>query len=185
VPEKSKRSVAKVSAPTVRESSAAKKRKAPRGKRGEKVVHIGDIAIDSGQLVMADPCRMDETMAALAYELGPACHRSGELNMGTGVILPTGLGDGIYPVIACYGKIHGIAGRVSAIFVDFTNPMRGHGCEEPFPHDFVDDCYYGSYFGPQILPDLPKDQDGDGLVLNRIDRGEDAPRPTLSVVGQE
>lgn len=58
----------------------------------EEIVHLGEILVDSGQIEIKDPCH-DHT---------------------DGILVSTGYGDGIYPVL---GKV--VNGRVMEVFIDF------------------------------------------------------------------
>ena len=110
-------------------------------------IHIGDIAIDSGRLVMVDPCRIQEVADTANAALDVVCIRkdfSPTVNMGIGVVLPTGLGDGIYPVIAHYETHKQFGRRIMGLTVLFDNPFRGFGCSNREPHKFRDACFEGS-----------------------------------------
>lgn len=123
-------------------------------------LHIGDIAIDGGRLVMADPCRVEEVMRQLLKRDEKVDHNqaaidgtdvvnfrkafSSKLNMGIGVLLPTGLGDGIYPVFANYETTKDFGRRITQITIVFSNPFRGRGCRNTKPHKIVEQCMYGS-----------------------------------------
>ncbi|MGO9274292.1 MAG: hypothetical protein ACLQOO_29330, partial [Terriglobia bacterium] len=72
----------------------------------------------------------------------PDCPRD-ENGTGTQVRL-TGLCDGIYPVIA---EVGGYGGRIERVHIEFTNPFRGRGCQEPFPHPWRDSCQEGKTEG--------------------------------------
>ncbi len=79
--------------------------------------HIGNVAVDSGQILMVDPCYLGEWKDGehddLKSHYGQACHltsntkkQGGEIIVsgvaGTGVVASSGYGDGHYPVIATY-----------------------------------------------------------------------------------
>jgi hypothetical protein len=69
-----------------------------------------------------------------------------KLVMVIGVDVPTGLGDGIYPVIAQYHTSEGFGRRILSIYIDFRNPMRGTGCPvgRDWPHKLSKACWRGS-----------------------------------------
>jgi len=103
--------------------------------------HVGDCSVDSGQLIIIDPCYLDEwrdgefnlTKYEELSEKGEkfdnwppadnsydeACrvtleNRAGPVHNGLAVVTSTGFGDGTYPVMA---RIEG--GRVMEISIKF------------------------------------------------------------------
>jgi len=104
-----------------------------------KKVKIGTAGVDSGQLMVSDPCyvkdfinndfndtprkKIDNT-----YSYNGACQQTlknenqgGELGNGLGVVFSTGIGDGSYPVYAYLGEIDGFGERVLKVEIDFTD----------------------------------------------------------------
>ena len=98
------------------------------------LTHIGNIAIDSGQAMVGDPCYLDEyepwndNMEQFneypkhkgKYSYLGACEATitkgyGELGMGSAVAFSTGYGDGLYPVYAEFNE----DGRVAKVVIDF------------------------------------------------------------------
>lgn len=107
------------------------------------LVYLGDVGVDSGQLMITDPCYVDsewidepfnmhgpagsremmkEREVLMRYSYDGACHAAmrggGELafrlgHAGAGVAFPTGWGDGIYPV---YAERHN--GRTVRVFIN-------------------------------------------------------------------
>lgn len=103
---------------------------------------IGVVAVDSGQLILTDPCYVDDgswnpdtdapghwgmksdTPDEFSYH-GACCQTlseklGGQLNFpsgikGAGVAVSTGLGDGLYPVFATYDDV----GKVAKVEVEF------------------------------------------------------------------
>jgi hypothetical protein len=88
---------------------------------------IGHCAVDSGQLVISDPCYLrswrdgdsegdnhyaDACRATLSEDMGGEVLVAG--SGGTGVAVSTGYGDGCYPVQAIYKH-----GRVKEIRIKF------------------------------------------------------------------
>jgi hypothetical protein len=73
---------------------------------------IGQVAIDSGSLLLCDPCNAAEQAGLIinAYEQG----RRPQYNTVLATLTETGLGDGIYDVMA---KMR--AGRVAEIQITF------------------------------------------------------------------
>jgi hypothetical protein len=134
-------------------------------------VHIGDIMIDTGTLIMADPCRIDEMAEAwnesLTNENGPETICPRQNGMGFGVALPTGLGDGIYPVYAAYETTAAFGRRISHIHIEFTNPLRGTGCSKEFPHKAEEICSFGSIVpeARRYVTGIPRKPLPKGVVL--------------------
>ena len=60
-----------------------------------RVEKIGTVAIDTGHVVILDPCRVDEVLDRFNEPLKPAA-QLGQFVVGS----QTGLGDGRYPVFA-------------------------------------------------------------------------------------
>jgi hypothetical protein len=114
-------------------------------------LHIGDFKVDTGTMILGDPCYLQQAMADYAAADGddlidaPDCPRD-ERGMGKFVKLETGLGDGIYPVIAAQQLIDcGTKHWVTlAIMISFANPFRNSGCQKPFPHPSEEGCKYGA-----------------------------------------
>lgn len=85
---------------------------------------IGEIEVDTGTLIIIDPCRMEEVSGLPLSQLlegGQVCgpYRDG-LPRKTAVISPTGLGDGRYPVFARTMTIPEWGKRVVQIIIDFN-----------------------------------------------------------------
>ena len=92
-------------------------------------IHIGNVAVDSGQILIVDPCYLSEwkdgEYGDLKSHYGRACHLTsdtknlgGEMIVsgiaGTGVAASSGYGDGLYPVIATYKD-----GRIKKLEIHF------------------------------------------------------------------
>lgn len=92
---------------------------------------IGHVGVDSGQLIITDPCYLDSwendefdsADAPLNYSYSGACaatlgkNGGAEIGSGTqGVASRTAYGDGCYPVF----QIIGDDGTVEGLFVDFN-----------------------------------------------------------------
>lgn len=103
-----------------------------------KKVKIGTAGVDSGQLMVSDPCYVkdfisnevdfDNKKNDNSYSYNGACHQTlnnetqgGELGNGLGVVFSTGIGDGSYPVYAYLGEIDGFGERVLKVEIDFTD----------------------------------------------------------------
>jgi hypothetical protein len=80
---------------------------------------IGSVYVDSGQLMITDPCYLkrwkndkfvDCNEAPYSYSYNGACNatmspdKAGSLQNGFGVAFSSGYGDGEYPVFATYNK---------------------------------------------------------------------------------
>jgi hypothetical protein len=80
---------------------------------------IGAIAIDSGQLLLVDPCNVE--LAAQAAEGGSAIASKTHLtfplssSVDGAILITTGYGDGLYPV---YAEIRD--GRIMRVIIDFN-----------------------------------------------------------------
>lgn len=92
---------------------------------------IGHCGVDSGQIMIADPCYVvgddftdadyekvceltlsDDQAGALPYEMG---------HEGKAVATSTGIGDGKYPVYATYEDIDGWGTRITKVEIDFSD----------------------------------------------------------------
>lgn len=103
-----------------------------------KEVYIGSIAVDSGQMMLCDPCYIDSNwkqnnaqadftnLSAYSseYSYEGACEASlsaksaGILSneyVGLGAVCSTGWGDGMYPVFVVYND----EGRISEMRIEF------------------------------------------------------------------
>lgn len=92
------------------------------------VVHIGDIDVDSGSIIITDPCYWHEcgmhedAIDALNPGWKPVNtaeipHDAG--HMGKAVASRTGLGDGTYPVYATFEDVPGWGRRVAKLEIFF------------------------------------------------------------------
>tara|TARA_B100001939_G_C16825276_1_gene566183 strand:- start:90 stop:422 length:333 start_codon:yes stop_codon:yes gene_type:complete len=104
-----------------------------------KKVKIGTAGVDSGQLMVTDPCYINKFInndfddyegkkKDTSYSYSGACtqtlrneNQGGELANGLGVVFSTGIGDGSYPVYAYLGEIDGFGERVLKVEIDFTD----------------------------------------------------------------
>lgn len=100
---------------------------------------------------MCDPCRAEEVAAQANESDEQEAHQytkvfGEKLVRGVGVNVPTGLGDGIYPVIAHYETLEGIGRRLFSIYIPFGNGMRGSGCSvgRDWPHKVSKECWRGN-----------------------------------------
>jgi hypothetical protein len=94
---------------------------------------IGEVSVDTATLVIADPCRLGAQgwdyverspnqlpEDSLVVDKHPDPDPSHEA-----VVVPTGLGDGIYPVFANYVDCGEWGERIMSITIDFTPPHYG------------------------------------------------------------
>ena len=82
-----------------------------------RIEKIGTIAVDTGRLVILDPCRIDEVMEHLDEPINLG-KQLGEFVVGS----ETGLGDGRYPVFAEIVNHESLGERVVALHVHL-DPM--------------------------------------------------------------
>lgn len=108
-------------------------------------VLIGHCAVDSGQIMLVDPCYvtdnafvgMDtEPFAAdlpkpYPFSYNGACSAScseesaGQIGRGTAVVASSGYGDGRYPVYATYVDAGEFGTRVASVRIEFIAPAEG------------------------------------------------------------
>lgn len=98
--------------------------------------YIGSFGVDSGQVMIGDPCYLDDwnnnkddefntyPQRAGEYSYLGACQatienkiQAGVLGGGLSVVAVTGYGDGVYPVYAEYNS----DGRISKITIEFED----------------------------------------------------------------
>ena len=67
---------------------------------GVERIKIGSVGVDSGTLLIGDPCYCfaDDDLGAAFSGIGTGLHGEAVLPGGMGVISSTGYGDGVYPV---------------------------------------------------------------------------------------
>lgn len=114
---------------------------------------IGHVGVDSGQILLTDPCYLDswkdddafsvieagrlnghhneEPLDTYPYSYGGACGAScsrnhgAELEAGTGVCVSSGLGDGLYPVYVEYTEMMGK--RIKSVTIEFLEDELNEG----------------------------------------------------------
>lgn len=89
-------------------------------------IFMGHVAVDSGRLLIIDPCKIDLLSAS---EIHGICWDSGlaetiQVNTpkgkpGLAVIFDTGLGDGLYEVFGLVKKVRGIGLRIAEVKIEF------------------------------------------------------------------
>jgi hypothetical protein len=100
-----------------------------------KFKHVGDVGVDSGQIMVGDPCYVREFVSdefnnvesvdgAFPYSYSGACSATcsagaGQLavrpGVGSAVVSSTAFGDGIYPVFQVFED-----GKLVALHIDLT-----------------------------------------------------------------
>lgn len=86
---------------------------------------VGHVDVDSGQVILTDPCYVDEGFSYDEMLKGWGAHFGGDVERehampgprDLGVVVQTAWGDGSYPV---YAEIQG--GRVMRVTVEFDDP---------------------------------------------------------------
>lgn len=87
-------------------------------KHASRWVRLGEVATDTGWIVVVDPCRVDE-----ASGLMTAAARTSAFTFPGGVATRAGIGDGIYPVTAEIVDMGPDLGeRVARVVIDFKLP---------------------------------------------------------------
>jgi hypothetical protein len=88
---------------------------------GDEWITIGQIHIDSGNIMVCDPCQFYSDIHPLeeTWDKGGYGHQIGE---GIAVLALTGLGDGAYNVEALIGEVEGWGERMKEIRVRFVGP---------------------------------------------------------------
>jgi hypothetical protein len=109
------------------------------------IYRLGTVGVDSGQLLVTDPCYIGEGFAADPddlrfdvpgeYSYSGCCSTTisnnigGNLGKETGVVFSSGFGDGSYPVYA-----HIVEGRVIGVVIDMGMNYFGDEAEERDAH---------------------------------------------------
>lgn len=94
------------------------------------VVLVGHCAVDSGQIMITDPCYVigdDFTQKdyeavceiTLSDEHGGFPFEGG--HDGKAVVTSSGIGDGYYPVYVTYMDVDGFGRRVASLTIDFSD----------------------------------------------------------------
>lgn len=95
-------------------------------------LRIGSVSVDSGQVMIGDPCYLDNWVAndysseaqaagSRDYDYASACAatlsplKAGELADGLSVVTSTAWGDGSYPVYVTYNE-HGRVTKIEVLF---------------------------------------------------------------------
>ena len=100
---------------------------------------IGHVWVDSGQIMLGDPCYLTDwggndfndakegrfSSAKFTYDYHGACEASmskdnaGMLNEGSAAVVTSGFGDGAYPVTITYSDEGSWGRRVKSVRIDF------------------------------------------------------------------
>lgn len=89
-------------------------------------IMIGRCGVDSGQIMIVDPCYViDEKFSEQQYdeccEVTLSDRQGGQIMNSAAVVSTTGIGDGYYPVYATIEEIGGWGQRVTKLEIDFTD----------------------------------------------------------------
>jgi hypothetical protein len=98
---------------------------------------IGRCGVDSGQIMIVDPCYViDNSFGEQDYEECCAVTSegdgAGQVMRDLAVVTTTGIGDGYYPVYATTEDLGGWGERITRIEIDFTDHVlleKNTGCE--------------------------------------------------------
>jgi hypothetical protein len=85
-------------------------------------IYLGATGVDSGQLFISDPCyiKMDKPNDTISYDEmcqygdRPSKQLINKFGAEVGVVVPTTIGDGVYPVYGKYNK----KGQLKQIIID-------------------------------------------------------------------
>ena len=89
----------------------------------EKWKKIGMAGVDSGELIICDPCYLNQKSVAKVFANG--CGRQHKQlkfdagHAGAGVAFSSGIGDGCYPVYARIEEVPGWGKRICEVRIDF------------------------------------------------------------------
>jgi len=109
-------------------------------KRVLKRVLVGRCGVDSGQIMIADPCYLigddfadKDYKAACAITLSD--DQAGSLpfakgHEGKAVVASSGIGDGFYPVWAIYDEVEMFGERIMKLEIDFSDHIYLKNAEE-------------------------------------------------------
>jgi hypothetical protein len=92
----------------------------------DRVVQLGYVPVDSGHLMICDPCYAHEgydwtTMVETIMRASATEKKGGEVLLadvaGTGIVFESGLGDGVYKVTAVIGDVPGWGERIKRVTI--------------------------------------------------------------------
>ena len=87
-----------------------------------KYVKLGVVGVDSGQLMVCDPCYISEDSIKDILSYDTICATEHQLNYrlghaGLGVVFPSGFGDGLYAVYGSSNK----EGRIASVLIEMID----------------------------------------------------------------
>jgi hypothetical protein len=82
-------------------------------------IKIGQVAVDSGHLLICDPAKKEYDDARI-IELNTSKGWSTQYSESSAVVIPSGLGSGIYDVEARVAEVPGFGKRISEIRIGFV-----------------------------------------------------------------
>ena len=87
-----------------------------------KYIKLGVAGVDSGQLMVCDPCYISEDSIKDVLSYDTICSTKHQLNYrlghaGLGVVFPSGFGDGLYTVYGSFNK----EGRVASVLIELID----------------------------------------------------------------
>ena len=106
-------------------------------------MHVGNVAVSGGyRQLIGDLSKNAAERAAVQRSLAKMDCLWGERKyISLMSSNETEVGNGIYPVISEKVVIEGR--RYIGMSTDYSNPLRGFGCQKPFPHPWTDACQRG------------------------------------------
>lgn len=101
----------------------------PENIEGEEWVPLGYIPVDSGQIIIGDPCSIDdyhdkETRYDGLVEAGTKTFKNNR-KIDINLTLSTGIGDGYYPVIGRIVDLGRFGKRLAEIHIEFITDESG------------------------------------------------------------
>lgn len=84
----------------------------------DRTVHLGEVAVDSGTLMITDPCYAGLATGNWMDEVRDiSTSPTMSVPFREGVAFMSGLGDGIYDVEAVMGDVHGWGDRIKQVII--------------------------------------------------------------------
>jgi len=96
---------------------------------------IGRVGVDSGRLMVSDPCYAEKIKCVSVQKVFENIHENdGAASLhykggseGLGVVFSSGMGDGLYDVYAYYTDVPGMGRRIAKVEIDFG--LEGDACD--------------------------------------------------------
>ena len=101
---------------------------------------IGHVSVDSGQIILVDPCYVDRGLdydAVCAVTLADA--QAGAWMNGHAVATSTGYGDGSYPVYVEYEDCGSWGKRVKSVTINFMEDETDEWDDDLFADEYDND----------------------------------------------